>query len=899
MAFVLTPEEIDPSSPVGGKARALAELSQAELPIPPWFAILPAAFHASLAPETGAALEGARSAEEIRALVEDIRPSEAVMGEVRRLLSELAPATGEFALRSSAPEEDSAAHSFAGQLESFLFVTAADVENRIAAVWRSGFSERLAAYRQEAGLGMLPQPPAVVVQLMVDGQTSGVAFSADPVTGRRGVTVVTAVPGLGSALVSGEADADTWRVDRNGRIIETHVVQKRIAHRRDLAAPDGVSSQPVPEDQSERPALEETWVVRVADLARQAQRHFGRPQDIEWTLAGDQLYLLQSRPITGLTQTADPDSARAIWDNSNIIESYSGVTTPLTFSFARKAYEHVYREFCRIMRVPQETIESQSDMFCCMLGLIRGRVYYNLLNWYRLVAILPGYRVNRKFMEQMMGVRESLADAVADSVERPRTGQRLRDGVRLAATMWGLLLAYLNLGRRVQRFYRRLRDTLGEGRPDLSMLRADELVAQYRAIEQRLLTHWDAPILNDFATMFFHGLLRRLTRKWLGDTKETLQNDLLSAEPGMISSEPAQRVRRMAAVAARNPTLVETLCQGNRTAIARALRATPELDRQFQDYLELFGDRATEELKLESTTLYDDPTPLLRSVGQTAKTIGAGNGAPAADIDTRVRRDAEARVGDILSSRPFRRAIFAWVLSNTRTCVRNRENLRFERTRVFGRARLILLEIGRRLAALERLDDPRDIFYLELDEILAFVESRATTTDFKGLAAVRKSEFERYRAEPAPPDRFETHGSAYVGAGFLTQAPPPPPPGESLKGLGCCPGIVRGPVRVVRDPRTAVVSQGEIIVAERTDPGWVMIYPAAAGLLVERGSLLSHSAIVARELGLPTIVALPGLTRWLRDGETVELNGATGVVTRIGQTEGERQGGPHPASQRN
>jgi pyruvate,water dikinase len=102
-----------------------------------------------------------------------------------------------------------------------------------------------------------------------------------------------------------------------------------------------------------------------------------------------------------------------------------------------------------------------------------------------------------------------------------------------------------------------------------------------------------------------------------------------------------------------------------------------------------------------------------------------------------------------------------------------------------------------------------------------------------------------------------------------------------MSGTACCPGAVRGRVRLVRDPQHADLQPGEIIVAERTDPGWVMVFPAAAGLLVERGSLLSHSAIVARELGLPTIVSLPGVTHWLHDGDTVDMDGATGRVTRI------------------
>jgi pyruvate,water dikinase len=166
--------------------------------------------------------------------------------------------------------------------------------------------------------------------------------------------------------------------------------------------------------------------------------------------------------------------------------------------------------------------------------------------------------------------------------------------------------------------------------------------------------------------------------------------------------------------------------------------------------------------------------------------------------------------------------------------------------------------------------------------MLGFVGGRGTTTDIKGLARVRKAEFAAWDEMPAPADRFETTGIPYRGNDFGGAGEAALAPGENtLQGLGCCPGIVRGPVCVVRNPKTVIVKPGEILVAERTDPGWVMIFPSASGLLVERGSLLSHSAIVARELGLPTIVSLPGVTRWLGDGDWVEMDGSTGVVVRV------------------
>ena len=207
--------------------------------------------------------------------------------------------------------------------------------------------------------------------------------------------------------------------------------------------------------------------------------------------------------------------------------------------------------------------------------------------------------------------------------------------------------------------------------------------------------------------------------------------------------------------------------------------------------------------------------------------------------------------------------------------------------------RHIVVELGKRFAAIDCLEEPRDIFYLEVDEILGYVEGRATTTNLKGLVALRKAEFDGWQQMAAPADRFKTSGVIYKGNSFTADQPPAAPAGESLLGVGCCPGVVRGPVRLVRNPRDAAVKVGEIVVADRTDPGWVMIFPVISGLLVERGSLLSHSAIVARELGLPTIVGLKGVTAWLQDGDWVEMNGGSGVVVKV-QSPGREQGGAKP-----
>ena len=864
---------------LGGKAGALHALAAHELPVPPWFVIRPEAFWASLDPSLRTVLETA--GRDVTGELASLAPTAEVEAELRAALRQLAPNGERLAVRSSAAGEDSSGESFAGQLESWLFVSPGDVARRVADVWRSGFSERVLTYRRERRLGGAPPAPAVLIQRMVNPQAAGVAFSADPVSGRRGIAVVGAVYGVGSGLVSGDCDADTYYVDRAGSVIERRLVRKLHAHRPDPASPDGVSRRLVEEGLADASVLNDEQVRAVARLARDCARHFGRPQDIEWAIAEGRLVLLQSRPITSLADLPDPEGVLNLWDNSNIAESYRGVTTPMTFSFARRAYESVYREFCRLLQVPEHAIAAHDTVFANMLGLIHGQVYYNLLNWYRVLMLLPGYQMNRHFMEQMMGVREALPDELL-ATQAPVTWlDRGRDGLRLLRTVGGLIASHWRLPRQIRRFHARLDVALGDPQPALADQRPDELAGYYRELERQLLTRWDAPLVNDFFAMIHYGVLRKLCQKWCGDADGTLQNDLLCAEGGMISAEPARRIRALAEIAARDPALVRVLTGGAVREIEPALNTNPALAAGVRGYLDRFGDRCLEELKLESATLEDDPLPFYRSIGHFAERLQRQPVPDGEGQERERRRAAETRVTEALSGHSVRRVFFRWVLKHCRARVRDRENLRFERTRLFGRVRRVLVELGRRLHALDRLAHPRDIFYLELDEVLAFVDGTASTTNLMALVALREAEFSGYRDADPLPGRFETRGPVGHGQAFRSTVAETIPTGDSLSGTGCCPGVVRGPVRVIIDPRGAQLKSGEILVAERTDPGWIMLFPAAAGLLVEHGSLLSHSAIVSREMGLPSVVGLAGITRWLKDGDWIEMNGSTGRVTRI------------------
>ncbi|MEZ4682045.1 MAG: PEP/pyruvate-binding domain-containing protein [Caldilineaceae bacterium] len=864
-AYIQWPDAYPNRTTMGGKGAALAALN-ADFAIPDWFVITPAAFQQSLTAEQHARLTADGSLLDLQ-LAPDVADA---LGKALAIL-DTDPAA-RFAVRSSAITEDGVAASYAGQLASFLWVPREEVSHRIVAVWQSAFAEHVAHYRRqhvahtEEG-DMLQQAPAVIVQRMVDADVAGVAFGADPVTGDRRTATIAAVRGVADQLVSGKVNGDTYVVDRTG-LIEHQTLMASM------------------------PLLSLRTIQAVTALLNAVEAQVGTPQDIEWALEDGQLVLLQARPITtlgkgeGTSRRKNPSGnlrMGTIWDNSNIVESYSGVTAPLTFSFARHVYEHVYIEFCKLMGVTPIKIKQEEQAFRNLLGYINGHVYYNLLNWYRILALFPGFQMNRRFMEQMMGVKEPLPDDMLDAIVPPQPSRWVRfvDGVRLGRAGLGLVGSQLTLRRTIKHFNQRLDDALTLTQEDMHCLSLPQLVMEYRKVERQLLTQWDAPLINDFLCMIAFGLSRRLLERQAGEAGLQLHSTLLIGQGDIISAEPAQRIRAMAAVAATDEQLVDTLRHGAVADAVPMLARIPELQQAYEDYLAKFGNRCLQELKLESATLHDDPLPLLRAIGQMALRHHAG--LPSHKDDGVTGISIHAQLAPFYQKQPLRRWWTGKVVQWAKNRVRDRENLRFERTRVFGYARQLFLAIGAHLQAADLLDQARDIFLLTVDEVLAVIDGAGTTYDLRGLVALRKAERARFTRLPAPPNRFT---SVRLVAGMdhqflITPQAANLTSGEERKGIGCCAGVVRAPVRVITDPRSASLQPGEIMVAQFTDPGWITHFANAGGVLVERGSLLSHSAIVARELGIPAIVAIDGVMDWLQSGDVVEMNGATGCVQRV------------------
>jgi len=749
---------------------------------------------------------------------------------------------GPYATRSSAREEDGASASHAGQFLSVLNLSAAEVPGAARRVFESGLESSVADYRASRGLDAAGGAPAVIVQQMVTARCAGVAFGADPVSGRRDRIVISAIAGLGDRLVGGEEDGQGFVLARaDGAIIE---------------APDD-------------PVLSASDLAALHELVNEVAAACGGPQDIEWAFEGDRLYLLQARPITTpLRADAIVDPALVVFDNSNIVESYPGIVSPLTFSFAQYAYSRVYRAFVELVGIKPEIVAQNAAVFDNLLARVDGRVYYNLGNWYRALALLPGFASNTASMELMMGVNQPLPAELVATMATPR-GSTLRRYLGMASIGLSLGIAALRLGGTIRDFYRRLEAALAEPANSLDGKPLTALAAEYRRIEADLLDRWDAPLVNDFLCMIAFGASRNLMQRWAGAEGLALHSDIMVGQGDIVSAEPAQRIRAMGRLLEGRAELSRQLGQGN----GEGLPAYPELATAVAAYLDKFADRCAEELKLESITLDRDPTPLYRAIAAAAE---APVGRPAERIDSR------AQLARVFAGRPVRRFIAGIALQIAKRRVRDRENLRFERTRIFGRGRRLFRAVGAQLHALGLLDAPDDVFLLTVPEVLGAIEGFATSHDLGAIARLRKAELAAAAGRDDPGERLTLRGA--VSAGLQNLAPPAARARDEARqrsGTGCSAGTVTAVARVIRDPRTQSLARGEVLVARHTDPGWIALFTNAAAIVVERGSPLSHSAIVARELGIPCVVALKGAMDWIEDGETIEVDGATGHVRRV------------------
>jgi pyruvate,water dikinase len=531
-------------------------------------------------------------------------------------------------------------------------------------------------------------------------------------------------------------------------------------------------------------------------------------------------------------------------------------------------YKVVYEQFSALLGIDEKLLKKNQDVYENMLGLLRGRVYYNLRSWYRALALLPGYKLNAEFMETMMGVKERFE--LEDQYKGSKTGARFK----ILRTIWKMIGTFRKLPRERIKFLEFLDKTVREYQEiDFQEESAEQLMTHYLTFEKILTEKWDPPLVNDFFAMIYFGIFQKLIAKWIGDDHPHLHNDLLASSNDIISTQPMIQSLLLAKEILASEELTKTF-DGEAKEVWDKIQGS-EIHSKINLYLTKFGERCLGELKLETISYSQEPEKLIRilqSYVKNPQTLEALNNSRSENL----RKEARAVVAAKMKGKFFKKRIFNYILNKTRDLVSNRENLRFERTRGFGIVREIFSAMGKRFEQDGLISHHRDIFYLTKEEIFDFIKGTAVSLELQKTIDLRKKEYEGYQKDVYVPERVVTYGNANKNLVF-GEAPLKQEEG-GIRGIACCPGVVKAEVCVVHSPEQIEDLQGRIMVTSSTDPGWVSLFPSASGILVERGSLLSHSAIVARELGVPCIVSITGLLSKLKTGDKVIMDGSSGVV---------------------
>ena len=782
---------------------------------------------------------GALSAE-IRRTIEGV----AIPGDLAAAVTEALAGHGEhgtYAVRSSATAEDLPTASFAGQQDTYLNVPGPAVLEHAGRCWASLFTERAVIYRLRNGFDHRKVQMAVVVQRMVLPDASGILFTADPVTGNRKVAAVDAGFGLGEALVSGLVDPDVFKV-RDGEIVARTIAAKQRAVQPVPAG--GTRVVAIDPPRQARPALTDARVVELVRLGRRIEAHFGRPQDIEWCLAGDGFQIVQSRPIT----TLFPIPAAA-GDENRVYLSVG--------------HQQMMTDAMKPLGISMWQLTAMAPMHEA-----GGRLFVDATRGLTTPA-------GRAGLLDLMGKSDPLfRDALQTVLDRgflpvvPDAGPGAPPvrGSGSLATDPAIVTGLIERSEASLRDLRR--DIAGKTGPALF----DFLLAAFQE-HKRVLADPES-IQAIMAGMEATWWLNDHLREWLGETNAA--DTLTLSAPGNITSEMGLALLDVADVIRPYPAVVAFLRgvgddQGFLDELPK-LAGGAEARDAIEAYLDRYGMRCAGEIDITRPRWSERPATLVPLILDNIKLFEPGAGERRFEQG---RREAEKKRQDVLErlralpDGEQKAGDTVRMIDRLRTFVGYREYPKYGIiSRYFVYKQALLAEAGR-LVRGGVLAEREDIFYLTFQELHDVVRSGRAD----GRLIRRRQDAFRSNQALTPPRVLTSEGEAVSGAYRRDGVP-----AGALAGLPVSAGTVEGRARVILDLAKADLEAGDILVTAYTDPSWSPLFVAVAGLVTEVGGLMTHGAVIAREYGLPAVVGVAGATRLIPDGQRIRVHGTDGYV---------------------
>ena len=863
--YVLGLEEVDRTQValVGGKGAHLGELSRIEgVRVPAGFCVTTDAFRrvmaeapsiddrlerlSHLSPDDRKAIR--THSAELRRTLEGIAVPDELAAAITGALAGLGEHAA-YAVRSSATAEDLPTASFAGQQDSYLNVVGPDsIVRHVGRCWASLFTERAVTYRLRNGFDQRKVRMAVVVQQMVFPDAAGILFTADPVTGNRKVASVEAGFGLGEALVSGVVNSDVYKV-RDGEIVTRAIAAKQRAIHAVPAG--GTREQAIDPERQEQPALTDAQVLRLAQLGRRIEAHFGRPQDIEWCLVGDGFQVVQSRPITTLFPVpAAADRENHVYVSVGHQQMMTDPMKPLGISLWQLTalppmYEAGGRLFVDVTR--RLASPASRDGLLELLGksdpLIKDALQ-TVLERGDFIRSLPDEGPGEAPPADPPAPIETDPAVVAELIESSRASiAALKRDIR--TTSGPALLDF------VLADIQELRRILFDPRSHQVFMSAIEA------------TWW----------------LNEQLEAWLGETN--VADTLTQSVPNNVTSEMGLALLDVADVIRPHPEVVAFLQFLEDEGFPEDEGFLDELPRRaggreardaILAFLDEYGMRCVGEIDITRPRWSERPTTLVPVILGNVRNFEPGAGERRFEQG---RREAWAKEQDVLGRLRAlpdgeRKAEEAKrMIDRVRTFIGYREYPKYGMVSRYFVYKQALLEEAERLVQAGVLREQEDIFFLTFQELHDVMRTNRVDDE---LIHQRKDAFRSYHAL-TPPRVLTSDGEGIAGEYRRDGVP-----AGALVGLPVSTGTVEGRARVVLDLAEADLEPGDILVTAHTDPSWSPLFVAITGLVTEVGGLMTHGAVIAREYGLPAVVGVEHATRLIRDGQRIRVHGTDGYV---------------------
>ncbi|CAN5844717.1 phosphoenolpyruvate synthase [soil metagenome] len=786
-------------------------------------------------------------------------------------------------VRSSAVGEDSSDASFAGQLDSVAGVTsAAALGAAIQRVRDSQRSDRVLAYQMARGITLAGM--GVIIQRQVHAAVSGVLFTAAP--GDPTHMLLEYCDGMGEALVSGAVNP--------GRVsIERSAARDTDGHGWSLLAP--------PEDPAphEGMLLNALRVAELGTLALEIERTFGCPQDIEWTIDHEgKLWIVQSRPITATTSARQDNGAvrsvkgpRVRWSNANVNENFPQPISPLLYSIARQGYYHYFRNLGRSFGVSRRRLEHMEPSLRQIIGVHGARMYYNLTSIHSVLRSVPFGDLLAGSFNQFVGAEDTSAAGLA-------RGARPRQGLELLVIAAKTTCQYAAVTSRVERFEATVDAYAAATEPGrLAQKPLPQLLADFRAFMRIRCSQWNDAALADAGAMVCYGVLQRLlARAFPGRDQQALHNSLLKALPDLVSGVPPLKLWDLSRIVRANQDLFDLFQFASSDVILEEVSSNPQFHTfrdALREFLDGWGYRCSGELMLTVPSFQEEPAPMIDLLkSYVAMDAGSPHDVVRREAEDRVRTTtsilATLRPRSVSPFLPFLRQslVVGIILKWTQKSIQLRERARLKQALLYSRLRRVVLQMGDRLTAASLLSDPGDVFFLSAEELeLVAAGGDMFPHHIKPLIALRRRAHAEV-SQTTPPDSLELGVGEYVPAhdpeGLRHEALGSPEQlryESELRGVGACGGSTTARAAILMDvTESRNLRAGDVLVTKQTDPGWGPIFPLISGLVIERGGMLSHGAIIAREFGIPSVVGVKDATRRIQHGSSVTVDGDRGVV---------------------